>query len=246
MSLTRSLRAARWNVQQWLMQTAGVRLERVRPRVARPDEARRYAYQQRHVDFAIAPGARVLDVGSGGDPFPSATVLLDRFTGPTRHRHAPLIRDGREFVEGDITAMPFAGQEFDFVYCAHVLEHVDDPLAACREMMRVGKRGYIETPTLGKDMLFAWNVPDMHKWHVVASTRRLCFFELTPRQQAGIRSKEWQKLIFGPWQHPLQDAYFDNADLFNVMFLWNEPFDVHVFRNDGSSQSLTTADCACA
>jgi len=37
-----------------------------------------------------------------------------------------------------------------------VLECVKDSLAVCREIMRVGKRGYIETPTLGKDTLFAW------------------------------------------------------------------------------------------
>jgi len=38
-------------------------------------------------------------------------------------------------------AMPFPDKSFDFVYCAHVLEHVDDPIRACREIMRVGKRG---------------------------------------------------------------------------------------------------------
>jgi hypothetical protein len=42
------------------------------------------------------------------------------------------------------------------VHCSQVLECVKDSLAACREIMRVGKRGYIETPTLGKDTLFAW------------------------------------------------------------------------------------------
>lgn len=238
MSLTQTLQRPRTALQQWLMRRLGLRIDRVRPRVARADERTRHAYQQRHVEFNIAPGSHVLDIGSGGDPFPYATVLVDRFTGPTRHRHADLVRDGRRFVEADIAALPFADGEFDFVYCAHVLEHVDDPIAACREMMRVARRGYIETPTLGKDMLFAWNVRDMHKWHVVATGGTLCFFELTPRQNEGIRSKEWQKLIFGPWQHPLQDAYFDNADLFNVMFLWNEPFDVYVFGVDGSVRTL--------
>lgn len=238
MSLTQTLRRPRAAIQHWLMRRLGLRIDRVAPRVPRADERTRFAYQQRHVDFSIAPGANVLDIGSGGDPFPYATVLVDRFTGPTQHRHAELVRDGRRFVEADIAALPFKDGEFDFVYCAHVLEHIDDPIAACREMMRVARRGYIETPTLGKDALFAWNVRDMHKWHVVAIAGTLCFFELTPRQNEGIRSKEWQKLIFGPWRHPLQDAYFDNADLFNVMFLWNEPFNVYVFGLDGGVRTL--------
>jgi len=224
--------------QHWLLHNAGVRIERVRSRVKRPDEQQRYAYQKRHIDFDIPAGADVLDIGSGGDPFPFATVLLDRFPVATQHRHAPMVLDGREFVEADVSAMPFEDNKFDFVYCAHVLEHVPDPLAACREIMRVGRRGYIETPTLGKDLLFAWQVPDMHRWHVVAIADRLCFFELSERQNEGIRSTDWQKLILGKWQHPMQDGYFDNADAFNVMFTWSGGFNVHVYRLDGRVERL--------
>lgn len=237
-SLTKNVRGARWALQNWLMNHAGVRVERVAPRRPREDEHTRHAYQRRLIDFQIPAGAPVLDIGSGGDPLPEATVLLDRFPGATQHRHADLVRDTRRFIEADIADMPFSDQEFEFVYCAHVLEHVEDPLAACREIMRVGKRGYIETPTLGKDMLFAWNVPSMHKWHVVAIADTLCFFELSARQNEGIRSREWQKLIFGHWRHPMQDAYFNNADLFNVMFQWRGRFKVHVFTLDGRLRSL--------
>jgi SAM-dependent methyltransferase len=220
--------------QNWLLEHAGLRVQRARRRVKRPDEDRRYEYQRRHIDFDLEPGARVLDIGSGGDPFPHATVLVDRYPGTTHHRHAPFVRDGREFVEADVCDLPFPDQSFDFVYCAHVLEHVDDPIAACREIMRVGRRGFIETPTLAKDVLFAWNVPGMHKWHVVGIADHLCFFELTPRQQEGLGSPVWQELILGRWEHPLQSAFFDHADLFNVFFLWQDEFRVHVFRLDGS------------
>jgi SAM-dependent methyltransferase len=227
------LRRAITAAQGWLLRR-GLRVERARPRVRRPEEGRRFVYQRRHIDFDIGPRDRVLDIGSGGDPFPYATVLVDRFPGATQHRHAPFVRDGREFVEADICDLPFADRFFDFVYCAHVLEHVPDPLAACREIMRVGRRGYIETPTLGKDVLFAWRVPDMHRWHVVAIANRLCFFELSPRQSEGIRGEAWQRLIFGPWQHPLQEAFFSNQDVFNVMFLWRDGFDVDVYYLDGT------------
>lgn len=221
-------------LQQWLMRYAGLRVERVRRRSKRSSERVRYDFQRRFIAFDIPEGAAVLDVGSGGDPFPFATTLVDRYVDQTHHRHAPLIRDSRRFVEADIADLPFADDEFEFVYCAHVLEHVPDPIAACRELMRVGRRGYIETPTLGKDVLFAWNVPEMHKWHVVAIADQLCFFELSPRQSEGVRSKVWRELILGKWEHPLQDMYFDNEDLFNVMFLWHGGFTVQVFRLDGT------------
>ena len=225
-------------MQRWLLDHAGLRVERVCRRAKRREESCRFEYQRRHIDFDLRPGARVLDIGSGGDPFPYATTLVDRFPGPTQHRHAPFVRDGREFIEADVCDLPFTDKSFDFVYCAHVLEHVQDPLAACREIIRVGRRGYIETPTLGKDVLFAWNMPEMHRWHVVAVADNLCFFEVNPRQSQGIRSAVWQKLVLGEWEHPLQDAFFDNPDVFNVMFQWRETFRAHVFRLDGSVQVL--------
>ncbi len=43
--------------------------------------------------------------------------------------------------------MPFADNEFDFVYCRHVLEDLYNPFFACDEMSRVAKAGYIETPS---------------------------------------------------------------------------------------------------
>lgn len=41
----------------------------------------------------------------------------------------------------DVTNMPLASDVFDVVMCVHVLEHVDDDLAAIRELFRVVKPG---------------------------------------------------------------------------------------------------------
>src|SRR6266550_2167383 len=201
-----------------------------------PGEKKRIEYQKRYVKFDIQPNDRVLDIGSGSDPFPYATHLADRFLDPTEHRHGQLIK-GDRLIGADIHALPFRDKSFDFVYCAHILEHVENPLKACAEIMRVGKRGYIETPTMGEDVLFAWTF-DIHKWHVVGCAQRLCFFEYTPRESEGIRSTAWADVIFGRRFHPLQPAFYDNQDVFNVMFTWNESFTVHVFRNDGTLESL--------
>ena len=135
-----------------------------------------------------------------------------------------------------IYSLPFRNKCFDFVYCCHVLEHTDNPLKACAEIMRVGKRGYIETPTMGKDALFM-SAGDVHKWHVVAIGRNLCFFEYSQRQANGIRSTAWQDLILSKWYHPLQKAFYNNQDFFNVMFTWCDSFDVFVFHLDSTVES---------
>jgi SAM-dependent methyltransferase len=202
-------------------------------------EEHRYEYQKNYVDFNIGQGERVLDIGSGGDPFPYATHLVDRHLEPTVHRHGPIINNSTPLVAADVHHLPFQDKYFDFVYCAHILEHVDDPVKACREIMRVGKRGYIETPMMGEDMLFAW-AEGRHKWHVVSCANTLCFFEYSPRQLKGIGSSAWEEVIMGHRYHPLQKAYFDNRDIFDVMFPWEDNFRVFVFYLDGR---IENSDC---
>jgi hypothetical protein len=103
--------------------------------------------------------------------------------------------------------------------------------------MRVGKRGFIETPTAGKDMLFAW-AKNLQKWHVVDIARNLCFFEYSDRQLHGIGSSVWRNHIFSKSYNRFQDAFYENQDIFNVMFTWESQFSVFVFRLDGTVSTL--------
>jgi hypothetical protein len=196
-----------------------------------PDESRA-GYQQAHLRFRFAPGMRVLDIGSGGDPFPHATVLADRYLEPTRHRASAFRAEGRPVVICDIHHLPFAADTFDYVVCAHVLEHVDEPGLACAELQRVAGAGLVETPTLMKDVLFAW-ARGMHRWHLTAIARRLVFFEYSERQLDGIGRPAWQEVIFGAPYHPLQAAFAENQDLFNVIFEWSGGFEVTVMWLNG-------------
>ncbi len=44
-------------------------------------------------------------------------------------------------IKGDVTSLPFAKEEFDMVFCNHVLEHVTDDKKAMQELYRVLKKG---------------------------------------------------------------------------------------------------------
>lgn len=116
----------------------------------------------------IGAGARVLEIGSGGRPHPRSTVLTDRFLRDDSQREGrALVRDARAFVIADGQALPFRDKAFDYCICMHVLEHVDDPAAMLREIQRVSKAGYIETPTELHDYLFAVApYTSIHKWYV--------------------------------------------------------------------------------
>jgi SAM-dependent methyltransferase len=79
---------------------------------------------------------------------------------------------GRPFVIGDVQRLPFATASFDFVICAHVLEHVEDPTAAVAELTRVGRRGYIETPSAEWERVAGF---PFHRWMVSERDGRLVF-----------------------------------------------------------------------
>src|SRR5208337_2273141 len=138
----------------------------------------RYEYQSQLIDFGIKKGDKVLDIGSGAYPFPLATHLADLYEGETTHRSESLIKDGRPFFNCSVENLPFNDKEFDFVYCSHLLEHVENPAKACNELMRVGKRGYIETPTKTSDILFNFTaLKNHHKWHIEILGDLLLFME---------------------------------------------------------------------
>lgn len=215
-----------------ILEGRGILISRVKPRMPWPGYSTRYFYQKEYNQFDVQSDAIVLDIGSGGDPFPFATFLTDRFIEPTRHRTAQLKRNNKPFFISAIEQLPFADKSIDFIFCSHVLEHVDNPVVACSEIVRTAKRGYIETPTLAKDMLFGW-AKGMHKWHLLAISNKLLFFEYSERELEGARSNAWSQLIFSRYYHPLQDLFFKNQDIFNVMFNWENGFECFVFYLDG-------------
>ena len=124
----------------------------------------RVAALRRRVDLGIQQGESVLDVGSGHLPHPRADVLCERYLTDNRERSGEAVRD-RPLVVGDIQALPFRDKAFDFVIAQHVLEHVPDIKLACAELSRVGRRGYVETPSPLWERLLGRSY---HLWYVAS------------------------------------------------------------------------------
>lgn len=121
----------------------------------------------------IHPAWHVLDVGSGHRPFERADVLLERFVQDDVERSGVSIdRSDRRLVEGDALAMPFADNEFDYVVASHIAEHVSDPEQLGRELSRVARRGYVETPGWLGDMILR---EAFHPWRVRRRDGELLF-----------------------------------------------------------------------
>lgn len=86
---------------------------------------------------------RVLDVGSGHRPHEDATHLVDLLPEDDSERGKPIQRVGLPLVLATVEALPFKAKTFDYVYASHVMEHTVDPAAACKELMRIARAGYI-------------------------------------------------------------------------------------------------------
>jgi SAM-dependent methyltransferase len=99
----------------------------------------------RRVTLDIPADALVLEVGSGGNPYPRSNVLLDAYE-ETRERHWDALVHDRPTVLSFGENLPFKDKTFDYVIAAHVLEHTPYPDKFLAELQRVARGGYIETP----------------------------------------------------------------------------------------------------
>ena len=84
---------------------------------------------------------RIVEIGSGPRPFAKAREFVDWqvFQGmEDKTVHA---------LDINCDPLPFEDKSVDFIYCRHTLEDIYNPIWACKEIARVAKAGYIETPS---------------------------------------------------------------------------------------------------
>jgi len=205
-------------------------------RILREKKSRYWLYQARYFDFQIQPEDKVLDIGSGHMPFPFATHLADYAIEDSRYGRAGEPFEhvaGKPIIQCNIEKMPFADREFDFVYCSHVLEHTENPETACRELMRVAKRGYIEMPTKGKDIFFDTARVSRHRWSADILNHCLVLTEYCPEELKGLECDVLGRMVYAPKTEEEKAFYalqFLKADVLNVMLYWEESFAYEVRR----------------
>jgi len=172
---------------------------------------------------------RILDIGCGNRPFAQATHLVDvSLTDHSERFGYPIPLDGRPFYECSVEELPFDDGSFDYAYCSHVLEHVERPDLACRELMRVAKRGYIETPRSWVEYVFG---AASHRWLIDDELGVLIFREKLAAEDSdplGIRDA-----IFSLMDNPRFRAHWNSAGIRavrNVEWHWDGSFDFAVIR----------------
>lgn len=90
----------------------------------------------------IAKRDRVLDVG-GGSRFQKGMKQYEALFAKTRYETMDVSADYSPDIVGDIHAIPLEEASVDAIICRSVLEHVQDPALAMKELYRILKPGGI-------------------------------------------------------------------------------------------------------
>lgn len=109
---------------------------------------------------SITKTDKVLEVGPGNTPFHRADVLLEKIF---EDENEALLQAGgtqkkdlkKEIVYYKEDIFPFKDDEFDYVICSHVLEHIPTeqiPLFIT-ELNRVARKGYVEVPLYNFELI---------------------------------------------------------------------------------------------
>lgn len=107
----------------------------------------------------------VLEIGPGGYPYWRSDCCADVFDETsqvdlTQFGGIALDTKGKPLFRIENGKLPFKDSSFDYIICSHVFEHV--PIAdlpfLVSEIMRVGKRAYIEFPKPMYDYIYNFDV----------------------------------------------------------------------------------------
>lgn len=123
----------------------------------------------------IKKGYKVLEVGPGSYPTKRANVLVEKYIYDNRYRRGDFrIYPYQKVIQADAVELPFNNDEFDYVICSHVIEHVDDPISFAAEQSRVAKAGYLEAPSIIGEFLAP---KASHKWVSLEIDNKFVMFE---------------------------------------------------------------------
>ena len=119
------------------------------------------------LDIGSGPGTITVDLAERVAPGPvTAVEVTEAALAVTRAEFERRGCTSARLVTGDIHDLPFPSGSFDVVHAHQVLQHVADPVAALREMVRVCRPGGVVAVRDGDYSGFTWypELPGLDRW----------------------------------------------------------------------------------
>ena len=103
-------------------------------------------------------------------------------------------------VQGDIQILPFNNRSFNVVHAAHILEHIDAPLFALKELYRVAK--YLVIIRVPNAKFFRWHNESknhIYSWNsntLINFLRKVPFKQIVVSEAYRRTSLKWMRHFF--------------------------------------------------
>jgi ubiquinone/menaquinone biosynthesis C-methylase UbiE len=182
-------------------------------------------------EIKFHPDWKVIDVGGGANPVLRADVVTN-FESEKNQRGARIKKLVGKKMHNNLNMEKmdiFKDKEFDYSTCIQTIEHCDDPAKACKELMRISKKGYIECPQILCEELIGMQ---NHKWLVRID-------EKNPNKLIFIKKKDFHTLdnffynmfyMNNPNRQTFVDILFKYVDKFILRFHWEGSFEFEVIQ----------------
>ncbi len=188
-----------------------------------------------NINFKIRVGDKVLDVGSGNNPYPLATHLIDMFATKEQRHNAGLVVGDRELIEGDVcdVLQGFPDNYFDFCYSSHTFEHIEDLPKALDLISAKCKRGFYALP--GSD--FEFFTAEDHFDHVNLCRQYGSVLHIAKRSSNTVTDRFGK--IYGKFvqqSHGINGGFHDMWEnefrfIWEIRHYWEDNIDYRVYDN---------------
>jgi len=176
---------------------------------------------------------KILEIGPGANPFFRSDVFLEkRFSSEQEHfrqnGYQKSAKSEKPLYYYDGGTFPFDDNQFDYIVCSHVLEHLsfEEIDKFIENLKRVSKKGYIEFPNVFYELV---NFQDVHKWFMNYRDGEILFLS-KDKFKSSYLHKSIREIFYG------SDEYFYKSfdkfkDFYFCGFEWEDKINYRIVDN---------------
>lgn len=184
---------------------------------------------------SISSQDKVLEIGPGSSPHPRSDAFLELIFDTDQDKISQRGGALKEANFGDRPVhyydggkFPFGDNQFDYVICSHVIEHVAEPVSFLNEVFRVGAgRGYLEYPLITYEYLYNF---DVHLHFVKFDFEQRVLRYLPKHDTAFNEFAAVSSLFYKTLEQGWDDLCSANKKLFFEGIEFNQPFSIEKTR----------------
>lgn len=181
-----------------------------------------FNYIYRNLKLKVNRNQTVIDIGSGHAPLIRADILCD--LPPLECSQRPvtgIYTPPNRFVVGDLLNLPFGTKAFDFAYSRAVLEHVTNPIKACKEITRIAHSGLLILPS------YLWEIMGGSKAHLwlISRVQNKLVFQRKTLEHSQLNSLLPEKILNSKQYEKLFNTFHED---FFIDYYWNKKISIEV------------------